>query len=78
MSFLSSLSIIHGLGACNLILYIHFFINLQLPQQYIRWPVSLPQKSHKCALKLTDLWITSLLFDVNYEFNNRSFTFSAG
>ena len=25
MSFLSSLSIIHGLGACNLILYIHFF-----------------------------------------------------
>ena len=40
MSFLSSLSIIHGLGACSLILYIHFFINLQLPQQYIRWPVS--------------------------------------
>ena len=25
MSFLSSLSTIHGLGACNLILYIHFF-----------------------------------------------------
>ena len=21
-----------------------------------------PQKSHECALKLTDLWITSLLF----------------
>ena len=24
-------------------------------------------KSHECALKLIDLWITSLLFDVNYE-----------
>ena len=27
-----------------------------------------PQKSHECALKLTDLWNTSLLFDLNYEF----------
>ena len=25
----------------------------------------LPQKSHECVLKLTDLWITSLLFDLN-------------
>ena len=25
-----------------------------------------PQKSHECALKLTDLWITNLLFDLNY------------
>ena len=25
----------------------------------------LPQTSHECALKLTDLWITSLLFDLN-------------
>ena len=28
-----------------------------------------PQKSHECALKLTDLWITSLWFDLNYTWN---------
>ena len=28
-----------------------------------------PPKSHKCALKLTDLWIISLLFDLNYKFH---------
>ena len=27
-----------------------------------------PQKSHKCALKLTDLLNTSLLFDLNIKF----------
>ena len=29
-----------------------------------------PQKSHECALKLTDLWntIASLSFDLNYKF----------
>ena len=27
-----------------------------------------PQKSHECALKLNDLWIKSLLFDLNYKF----------
>ena len=32
----------------------------------ITWPF--PQKSHECALKLTDLWNTSLLFDSNYKF----------
>ena len=32
----------------------------------ITWPF--PQKSHECALKLTDLWNTSLLFDLNYKF----------
>ena len=26
-----------------------------------------PQKSHECAHKLTDLWITSLLFDLKYN-----------
>ena len=26
-----------------------------------------PQKSHECALKLNDLWITSLLFDLKYN-----------
>ena len=27
---------------------------------------------------VTDLWITSLLFDLNYEFINESFAFSPG
>ena len=26
------------------------------------------QKSHECALKLTDLWNTSLWFDLDYKF----------
>ena len=29
-----------------------------------------PQTSHECALKLTDLWNTSLLFDLNSKFIN--------
>ena len=37
-----------------------------------------PQKSHECALKLTDLWITSLLFNLKYKFINGSFAFSRG
>ena len=37
-----------------------------------------PRKSHKCALKLTDLWITRLLFDLKYKFINASFAFSPG
>ena len=38
-----------------------------------------PQKSHEqCALKLTDLWITSLLFNLKYEFIDGSFAFSPG
>ena len=35
-----------------------------------------PQKSHECALKLTELWNTSLLFDLDYKFINGSFAFS--
>ena len=42
----------------------------------ITWPF--PQKSHECALRLTDLWITSLLFDLNYKFINGSFALSPG
>ena len=34
------------------------------------------QKSHECALKLTELWNTSLLFDLNYKFVNGSLAFS--
>ena len=37
-----------------------------------------PQTSHECARKLTDLWITSLLFDLKYKSINGSFAFSPG
>ena len=37
-----------------------------------------PQKSHECALKLTELWNTSLVFDLNYKFMNGSLAFSPG
>ena len=37
-----------------------------------------PQKSREFALKLSDLWITSLLFDLNKKFINGSFAFSLG
>ena len=37
-----------------------------------------PQKSHGCALKLTNLWNTSLLFDLNNKYINGSFAFSPG
>ena len=43
--------------------------------------VSLSLKSHMnvlCALKLTELWNTSLLFDLNYKFINGSFAFIPG
>ena len=40
--------------------------------------LAFPQKLHECALKLTDLWLTSLLFDLNYKFINGSFAFSPG
>ena len=40
--------------------------------------LSLSLKSHICALKLTDLWSKSLLFDLNYKFINGSFAFSPG
>ena len=36
------------------------------------------QKSHECAVKLTDLWNTELLFDLSYKFINGSFAFSCG
>ena len=41
-------------------------------------PLAFPSKSHERALKLTELWNTSLLFDLNYEFINGSLAFSAG
>ena len=40
--------------------------------------LAFPKKSlmHIYALKLTDLWITSLFFDLNYKFISGSFAFS--
>ena len=35
-----------------------------------------PQKSHEFALKLTDLWIISFLFDLNFKYIDGSFAFS--
>ena len=41
--------------------------------------LSLSLKSqNECALKLTDLWITSLLFDFNHKFINESYKFING
>ena len=43
--------------------------------------LSLSLKSHMnvlCALKLTELWNTSLLFDLNYKYINGSLAFSPG
>ena len=37
-----------------------------------------PQIHMNVPLKLTDLWITSLLFDLNYKFINRISSFSPG
>ena len=42
----------------------------------ITWPF--PQTSHECGPKLTDLWITSLLLDLNDKFIDGSFPFSPG
>ena len=41
-------------------------------------PCTLKSLSLSFPLKLTDLWITSLLFDLNYKFINGSFAFSPG
>ena len=38
----------------------------------------LSPKSHECALKLTELWNTSIFFDLNYDFIDESFAFSPG
>ena len=42
-------------------------------------PLAFPSKvTRMCALKLTYLWITSLLFVLNYKFVNGRFAFSPG
>ena len=45
---------------------------------FCKIPQPFPEKSHECALKLTELWNTSLLFDLNYKFINGSLAFSPG
>ena len=40
--------------------------------------LSLELSHYKCPLKLTDLWIISLLFDLNYKLINGSFAFITG
>ena len=50
------------------------FVSLQ---NHLAFP-SKAQKSNECALKLTDLWNTKLLFDLSYKFINGSFAFSRG
>ena len=40
--------------------------------------LAFPQNSHECALTLTDLWNTKLLFDLSYKFIDGSFAFSCG
>ena len=39
---------------------------------------SFPEKSHECALKLTELWNTRVSFDLNYKFINGSLAFNPG
>ena len=40
--------------------------------------LSLKTYMNQCGLKLTDLWTTTSLFDLNYKFINGSFVFSPG
>ena len=61
---------LHGLYLINYEIHL-FILGILITQPF-------PQKSHECALKLTDLWIKSLLFDLNYKFINWSFAFSPG
>ena len=57
---------------------VHIRLSTRCKMFYSKITQPFPQKSHECALKLTDLWITSLLFDLNYKFINGSFAFSPG
>ena len=61
------------------IFWVYIYLGYQLDVRcltLITYPF--PQKSHERALKLTDLWITSLSFDINYKYINGSFAFSPG
>ena len=51
---------------CNIWFTFGLFVNYLSP------------KSHECALKLTELWNTSIFFYLNYDFIDESFAFSPG
>ena len=54
-------------------------VHIRLHQLDTRFvSLQIPQKSHECAVKLTDLWNTKLWFDLSYKFINGSFAFSCG
>ena len=61
---------------CFLGVHIRLSIRCKMLHSKISQPF--PQKSHECALKLTDLWIKSLFFDLNCKFINWNFAFSPG
>ena len=64
---------------CLLYLGVHIFrLSTRCKMFHSKITYPFPQKSHECALKLTDLWITSLLVDLKYKFINGSFAFSPG
>ena len=61
---------------CKILLSLGLFANYFSLKSH-----SLSLKSHVnvlCALKLTELWNTSLLFDLNYKYINGSLAFSPG
>ena len=59
-------------------LEVHTCISTRCKMFHSKITYPFPQKSHECAPKLTVFWITSLLFDLKYEFINWSFAFSPG
>ena len=55
-----------------------FWVYIYGYQFDVRFFFTLKSLSLSFPLKLTDLWITSLLFDLNYKFINGSFAFTPG
>ena len=47
---------------------VHIRLSIRCKMIHSKITSPFPQKSHECALKLNDLWIKSLLFDLNYKF----------
>ena len=46
---------------------VHIRLSIRCKMFHSKITQPFPQKSHECDLKLTDLWIKSLLFDLNYN-----------
>ena len=55
-----------------------FWVYIYGYQFDVRFFFTLKSLSLSFPLKLTDLWVTSLLFDLNYKFINWSFAFRPG